>query len=257
MTFYLGTHRPHWLETVPVPFCVSRRSLVDRRTLPRACRPWMLDSGGFTELSLSGEWRLSPARYAAEARRFQTEIGSLAAAGIQDWMCEEGMREQTGLSVAAHQERTLKSFQRLSDLAPAVPWLPTLQGWERDDYLRHWEAYEHAGIRLEGRLVGVGTLCRRQHTAPALEILFALQPLALHAFGFKRQGLKSAAHLLHAADSFAWSFRARRAAPLPGCTTHKNCANCLRFALKWRQETLLGIAGHEEPPCQLSLSLLS
>jgi hypothetical protein len=32
----------------------------------------------------------------------------------------------------------------------------------------------------------------------------------------------------------AWSYRARRSPALPGCTGHRNCANCLRYALAWR-----------------------
>ena len=43
------------------------------------------------------------------------------------------------------------------------------------------------------------------------------------------------------ADSLAWSYHARREPPLPGCNTHKNCANCVRFALAWREETLEGL----------------
>ena len=32
----------------------------------------------------------------------------------------------------------------------------------------------------------------------------------------------------------AWSYAARRQPPLPGCTGHKNCANCLTYATRWR-----------------------
>jgi hypothetical protein len=32
----------------------------------------------------------------------------------------------------------------------------------------------------------------------------------------------------------AWSYAARRQPPLPGCTGHKNCANCLSYATRWR-----------------------
>jgi hypothetical protein len=40
----------------------------------------------------------------------------------------------------------------------------------------------------------------------------------------------------------AWSIAARRRPPLPGCTRHKNCANCSRYALTWRRELLAGLA---------------
>jgi hypothetical protein len=42
---------------------------------------------------------------------------------------------------------------------------------------------------------------------------------------------------LTSADSLAWSFEARRAAPVLGCR-HANCANCLRYAAAWRERTL-------------------
>ena len=42
------------------------------------------------------------------------------------------------------------------------------------------------------------------------------------------------ADCLASADSLAWSFEARRAAPLPGCG-HASCANCLRYAVAWRE----------------------
>jgi hypothetical protein len=41
-------------------------------------------------------------------------------------------------------------------------------------------------------------------------------------------------------SSMAWSYAARRDPPRPGCTSHKNCANCLRYAAKWRA----GIVAH-------------
>ncbi len=40
--------------------------------------------------------------------------------------------------------------------------------------------------------------------------------------------------MLESADSMAWSYDARRAPALAGCT-HRNCANCLEYALRWRR----------------------
>lgn len=45
------------------------------------------------------------------------------------------------------------------------------------------------------------------------------------------------------ADSLAWSYDARRSAPLPGhAARHKNCANCRDYALAWRGRVLAAIA---------------
>jgi hypothetical protein len=63
----------------------------------------------------------------------------------------------------------------------------------------------------------------------------------MHGFGVKKVGLAKYGHGLASADSMAWSFRARRSPPLPGCT-HKSCSNCVHFALRWRDELLLAAA---------------
>src|SRR5437763_16185605 len=126
-TFYLGAHHPCWLGQLDLPLFVSRRRLAGRRTLPRARTAWALDSGGFTELSMHGRWTLSPAAYAAEVRRYRDEIGHMAFAAPQDWMCEPHMLRQTGLCVAEHQRRTVDNYGELSALAPNLPWMPVLQ----------------------------------------------------------------------------------------------------------------------------------
>lgn len=235
MVFYLGTHEPSWLTRTARPLCISRRRLARYRTWPRALGPWMLDSGGFTELSLSGRWQTSPQAYAADARRALLEIGGLCAAAPQDWMCEPLMLARTALSVPEHQRRTIDSYRQLQDLAPEVPWFPVLQGWDPADYLHHVDAYAAAGVDLSTLpLVGVGTVCRRQHTAALSAVIEPLAALGLplHGFGIKLQGLESAGTLLASADSLAWSYHARRNPPLPGCR-HASCSNCFRFATTW------------------------
>lgn len=248
VTLFLGTHQPCWLARLAVPLFVSHRRLHARRHLPRACADWALDSGGFSELSLFGGWRTKPRNYARAARRYMEEIGRLRWAAIQDWMCEPWMLRRTGLSLREHQRRTVDSFERLRELAPEVPWAPVLQGWQLPDYLRHLEFYCRRGHELrEERVVGLGSMCRRQGTAEAERIVRELAALGLrlHGFGFKIQGLARASDALVSSDSLAWSFDARRSAPLEGCEgKHKNCANCERFALAWwhRVRAKVGLA---------------
>jgi hypothetical protein len=237
-TFYLGTHHPDWLARAGVPLFLSRSRLKQRRSFPRAASRWALDSGAFTELSRHGRWTLPAAEYAREARLYAREIGPPDFAAPQDWMCEPWILGKTGLSVAEHQQRTLRNFLELQDLAPKIPWIPVLQGWAVHDYWRHVEMYGEAGIELAKLpLVGVGTVCRRQSTRAAGGILASLgiaYGLRLHAFGFKTLGLRQVSAYVVSADSMAWSMAARKLrVPLPGCH-HSSCANCLRFALLWR-----------------------
>ena len=90
-----------------------------------------------------------------------------------------------------------------------------LQGWAPEAYLEHLEDYQRAGFDLRrAALVGVGSICRRQHTDGAAALLARLHGhgLRLHGFGLKVQGLTKAAGCLVSADSMAWSFDARPAA---------------------------------------------
>jgi hypothetical protein len=239
--FYLGTHHVGWLERTPVPLFVSHRRLGERRRLPRALGAWALDSGGFTELALHGRWTTSPATYATAVRRYRDEIGWLAWAAPMDWMCEPFMLARTGLSVRQHQERTVANLLELRALAPDLPFVPVLQGWTPADYVHGCvELYDRAGVDLRSEpVVGLGSVCRRQSTGEIHVIVeaLALLGLALHGFGVKTSGLARYAEHLASADSLAWSYEARRSDSLPGCR-HRNCANCLRYALRWREQVL-------------------
>jgi hypothetical protein len=164
-----------------------------------------------------------------------------------DWMCEPAVIEGgtlagqrfigTGLSVREHQHRTVDNYLHLRQLAPDLPFIPVLQGWHLDDYLTCARDYVDAGIDLTTLpRVGLGSVCRRQSTNQIHHIVaaFAHLGIALPGFGVKATGLDLYGDLLASADSMAWSFEARRRQrPLPGCTGHKNCANCPRYAYAW------------------------
>lgn len=242
MRFYLGTHNDSWLKRFAVPFCVSYRILRERKRLPEAQTGWLLDSGGFSELSLHGRWTYGAEEYAEGVERIIRGVGKVDAAAIQDWMCEPFIIEKTGGSVAEHQERTVQSYLDLTALAPSVPWMPVVQGWQRSDYRHHVSLYKRAGVDLAALpLVGVGSVCRRQAMGIAVTVLrdLASLGLSLHGFGFKITGLPKAIPYLASADSLAWSFTARRQPPLPGHSDrHKNCANCPDYAMAWRARLL-------------------
>jgi hypothetical protein len=234
--FYLGVPEPGWLARTDAPLFVSQRRLAGRRRLPLATCSWALDSGGFTELSLYGEWRTTPGAYVAAIWRYATEIRRLDWAAPMDWMCEPSMLARTGLTVPQHQRRTVNNLLTLRTLAPDLPIIPVLQGWTLSDYLRCLDLYAASGVDLTAEpLVGLGSVCRRQHlqTIGAIVERLASMGLRLHAFGVKVAGYDLYGHRLASLDSMAWSFRARRSAPMPG-HRHRTCANCLSFALGWR-----------------------
>jgi hypothetical protein len=235
--FWLGTHETSWLARLDVPLFISHRRLSLRKRLPQARAAWALDSGGFTELSLSGRWETTVTEYVEAVERYQTEIGRLEWAAPQDWMCEPHMLAKTGLTVREHQDRTVSNYLDIRDRGP---FIPVLQGWTLNDYEDCVDLYQQADVDLTLEpVVGVGSICRRQNTAEIGRIFHALSEAGIrcHGFGVKKEGVARYGRWLGSADSMAWSYRARRDWPLPGCT-HRSCANCPRYALRWRSELL-------------------
>lgn len=250
MRFYLGTHEVSWLARDDVAradsrLFVSHRRLARRRALPRARVAWALDSGGFTELSMYGRWETTSGAYVTAVHRYRDQVGRLEWVAPMDWMCEPWILAKTGLTEDEHQRRTVGSYLDLRAHIPEV--VPVIQGADLAGYMRCVDLYDRAGIDLtRHRTVGIGSVCRRQHTGEIAAIVRALHDLGirLHGFGVKTLGLSAYAHQLGSADSLAWSYRARMAARdgagHPGCK-HRTCANCPRYALRWRERLLASL----------------
>lgn len=273
--FWLGSHRHYHLAHTPVPLCISNNTLGDgkpegRRTLPVRVKaetgepaPWVLDSGGFTQLQTRGSWDEgpSPEQYVRLLRRYREEIGGLTWAAPQDWMCEPPIINGgwwdgkyyvgTHLSVPEHLRLTVLNGARLRELDSGV--ILAVQGWEEDHYARCVDLYwQLVRIDLTAEpLVLVGSLCRRQNTAEAGRILKRLHRCGvtrLHGLGFKLDGILDHGDLLASSDSQAWSRGARygdhQHMRLPGCT-HRGPkhANCLAYALWWRENKVLPVIG--------------
>lgn len=251
MQFYLGAHQPGWLAHAGVPLFVSHRRLSSYVRLPRARASWALDSGGFSELSMFGEWQTDPGEYVYYVDRYDREIGNLDWAAPQDWMCEPWIVAKTGRTVREHQELTVENFVQLLRLWDGMqaqylrpidqhscPFMPVLQGWSLTDYWTCVDLYAQAGIRLaDYPLVGIGSVCRRQATGEIETIVRSLGAvLPLHGFGMKIEGIARSARWLTSADSMAWSVAGRRER---GCATgHASEANCKRYALAWRDRVV-------------------
>ena len=248
MQFWLGVNNASWLARTDVPMMVSYRTLGRlRRRLPRAAGVWTQDSGGFSELSLHGQYMTSAATYAARTRLHMQQIGGLQWAAIQDWMCEDAVLAKTGLSVLEHQARTVASYLDLRELAPDVPWTPVIQGQVLADYLRHVDLYARAGVDLlRLPVVGIGTVCRRQHTMVAVRLIQGLAAigLKLHGFGLKITSTLRVADQLVSADSMAWSIDGRypQGGRCARVRAHKQCASCMDYALLWRRRLMYRLA---------------
>lgn len=263
--FYLGTHRPYWLTYVDAPALFislntigAWRSRGDRFPTRRAATfgrgMWAMDSGGFTELSNHGEWRLSADDFGSKVTQVVEDVGAMPKfVSPQDWMCEpvvlSGGRFKnqtfagTGLTVRQHQAFTVENFLYLRQNFPFIPWLPVLQGYHEEEYIECEEMYAAAGVDLVAEpIVGLGSVCRRDGTAEAARIVdrFWRKGVKLHGFGMKTTGLELYGHKLASSDSLAWSDTARKEKiRLPECEHEAaTCGGCFRYAMHWRERVL-------------------
>lgn len=236
MKFWLGVHRPNWLAQLDVGLFISHRRLRGYKTLPRAIGDWCLDSGGFTQLSTVGYWDMSESEYVEAVERYSVDVGNLSWAAPMDWMCEPHVLAITGLTVEEHQWRTVENYMSLRGRGPFVP---VIQGWQVGDYLRCVDMYRSVGVNLATEpVVGIGSVCRRQGTSGAVDLLLTLaqEGIKLHGFGLKLTALRQIGYLLASADSMAWSYAGRRQGT---CMDKKSkCANCLHYALSWRERVI-------------------
>jgi hypothetical protein len=182
--------------------------------------------------------------------------GSPTSLSGSEHMMEAHVLARTGATVRVHQHRTVANYLRLRDLAPELPIIPVLEGQSIADYNRCADFYERHDIDLAALpLVGVGSVCRGQHTAEVEQIMRSLSARGyrLHAFGAKVLGLGRYADAISSSDSAAWSFRVRY---VPGCTpSHRSESNCLRFALAWHTRLLTSLRAEElghKPDCGLT-----
>lgn len=243
-TFFLGTHIPSHTKKTNVPVFISRRTLCKRKSPLQTNGIWAVDSGGFSELNLYGRWTIDEEQYVEELKLFNRAEG-LQWAAQMDWMCEPWILEKTGLTVQDHQRKTVRNFQKLRSMECPVHIIPVLQGWNVDEYVEHVFMFREVGFDLRNEpLVGIGSVCRRQGTAEIESIVKRIHEMGidLHGFGVKSAGLGRYCKFLKSADSLAWSYGARYGNGRCSDTSHhhtsKNCANCLTYALEWRDKIL-------------------
>jgi len=249
--FKLGTHVLNHIEKTDVPLFISFRQLRKRKKKKFNQRGSIcVDSGGFSELSLFGKWTIKPKEYIHELKRLEDLNLNFQWVAQQDMMCEDIMLKKTGLSIEEHQNKTVSNFQTLRSIEHDFQVIPVLQGQTIEDYISHYEQFESKGFDLrKEKVVGIGSVCRRNSNEEITQIIKQLHSkgLKLHGFGVKSSGLKRFGKYLKSSDSLAWSASARYLKPCLKCNkrTVKNCANCLQFALGWRNKILSSLKKNE------------
>lgn len=133
---------------------------------------------------------------------FAAGMGAIWCAA-KDYCCEPEITAGQG-AVTERQARTTEAAWRAWQDHKAAPfcWVPTIQGWEPDDYTRHAaelrplveEMSQHYGPDSAFR-VGIGTLCRRASVKMIRQVVLAVaaelpQGVKFHLWGVKLSALK-------------------------------------------------------------------
>ena len=204
-----------------------------------AQHPVMLDSGGFVAAS----------RYRGFGWSVRDYLALCAAApwtrfASMDWCVEpevaadhEQVLDRISGTVCLNRE-CLREARRLGI---ADRFMPVIQGWEVDDYLRCLDLM----FDLDPfPVVGVGSMCRRHVEGPTgiLQVLHELDealgdsPVRLHLFGLKSQGMEAVrAHPRVASfDSQAYGVAARQNARKAGVA--KTDAYVAREMERWYRD---------------------
>lgn len=176
------------------------------------------DCGGYVATMKWGDYRYSPEQYVEWLDTWLT--GPTAWAATMDYCCER----EIAASPEAIRERQNKTtamarlfFEDYRNKAWA--WVPTVQGWDVDDYRRHaaelaplvWDMQKfYTAVR--GFRVGVGTLCQRADSVMIRRIVRAvaeeLPSVPLHLWGVKMVALGGREELppgVISTDSAAWN----------------------------------------------------
>lgn len=223
---------------IGIPIMCSDLRLKRVRILKRAGSSVMIDSGSFT-IHDGGLTFDPPMQYADRVQNYMIKIGGVVSAAVYGEMCEPSILIKTGRTIDTHQQMTVESYCTLTQLAPSVPWLAELQGWREVDYHRCVDLYAAAGVDLTKLpTVGLGSICRREGTEEARRIArsIAARGIQLHGFGVKDP--KSLDSAFVSADSFAWSYGARKRTQYCPHGIVRWERNCPEFLHNWRNRIL-------------------
>jgi len=170
------------------------------------------DSGGYSFMKGKGEYQTTNAEYLDYIETHQPERFAL-----RDYPCEPDVLESHNRTVSDHLNRTVRAHVSLldeyEDRSLASEPMAVIQGWEVADYVRHIDMLRDAGVLT--RVVGVGSVCRRNATGDILEVLNAVSRelsgnTRMHAFGVRLDVLREEyPRKLTSVDTHSYDYRAR------------------------------------------------
>ena len=174
------------------------------------------DCGGFVSTFKWGNYRYSPEQYVEWLHGWMPQW-----AATMDYCCEDEITSGQSGIVRKRQHMTTGMADYFWTNFKDAPWcwVPTIQGWEVEDYKRH--AFEMKYLIEEMQAyygtdsffrVGIGTLCRRASVGMIYEVVKEvskiLDNVPLHLWGVKLGLLQSPLALpeqVVSMDSAAWN----------------------------------------------------
>lgn len=180
--------------------------------LPKHVTRTAADCGGFVAtFRWGGVYRYSPRTYVNWLDQWHPNW-----AATMDFCCEQEVAANAGIVKLRQQYTSEMAYRFWRDYRnPGWTWVPTIQGWEVEDYRRHSrelrpliEAMKH---QPDFR-VGIGTLCHRASVSMIHQVVNAvgeeLPGIPLHLWGVKLGAIQSVAGLpkeVISVDSAAWN----------------------------------------------------
>jgi len=206
----------------------------------------MVDSGGYHHMmNGDGEYGTDDQTYLEYVLKHRPHFYAL-----RDYPCEPDLLESLGRTVRDQQERTtdhhIQLYEKVEGHHIAENAMSVVQGWTKDDYLRHVDELRDHGL-LTPR-VAIGSVCRRGYDYDIAEVVLALREALpprcdLHAFGVKGSVLRfrEVTDALDSVDSAAYDYAATRftdETPGDGYNTWRDSA---RAYLNWRHNIMTQI----------------
>lgn len=211
--------------------------------------PWdgdhrlFVDCGGYHHMmNGSGEYDDSDEEYLRYLLKHRPHLYAL-----RDYPCEPDLLEALGRTVSDQQRRTLEHHIALYDEVQghklAESAVSVVQGWTREQYLRHLDDLRDHGLLTDH--VAVGSVCRRGYDEDIAEVVLALRDALparckLHAFGVKGSVLRfeEVAEALDSVDSAAYDYTESRVPSRRGDGESFTWRDSARAYLNWRHDLL-------------------
>jgi len=204
---YRGLPTDRVIGPIPVP------------TIPACMTHVAADCGGFVASRIWGEYRYTPEQYVDWLRAVKP-----AWAACMDYCCEDEITSGRPGVVQQRQDATTEMARMFWHDYRDVPWVwvPTIQGWYAEDYIRHARELKPLIDEMRSHYVsiggpdlfrvGIGTLCARASAAMIRKVVLAvaaeLPDVPLHLWGVKLSVMQSPVMLpgqVVSVDSAAWN----------------------------------------------------